>query len=112
MLLPDKVSETFAKAFYDKPIQILGIEVIKETDGGIVKRDSIKSELLGNVRFNNFGISKNEIGNIVDADITITCMPDVDIQIDDRLKYRDVIYGVSEILRSDSHLTIIGIKCQ
>ena len=113
MLLPDSFEREISSRFYDKEITVLEPQETIESDGGVIREDyATKTTFFGNVRFNTLGLVQGEIGLTLDADIVITCDKSTDIALNDILEYLDKRYSVTDLLPSDSHLTITGKECQ
>lgn len=111
MLFPDKAKKAIANAFYDKEVAILSKSEMLDDEGGVVKNaETVKSTFKGNVRFTVLGEEQSEIGLVENIDIQITCATDVDVKVDDLLKYQGVKYVAVDVLPFDSHKTIMGRK--
>lgn len=111
MLFPDNAKTAIANAFYDKEVAILSKSETLDDEGGVVKNaETVKSTFKGNVRFTVLGEEQSEIGLVENIDIQITCATDVDVKVDDLLKYQGVKYVAVDVLPFDSHKTIMGRK--
>ena len=111
MQFPDKAKKAIANAFYDKEVAILSKSEMLDDEGGVVKNaETVKSTFKGNVRFTVLGEEQSEIGLVENIDIQITCATDVDVKVDDLLKYQGVKYVAVDVLPFDSHKTIMGRK--
>ena len=109
MLLPTDFKDTVASTFYDKTITILNRTSSKDTEGGIVRGSTTtKGTFTGNVRFNALGELQSEIGLVESIDIAITCLPTVDVAVDDLLQYAGKRYVATDVLPYDSHKLIVG----
>ena len=107
------MSNAIANAFYDKQISKLNNEISYDNEGGITKKaTTIASNFKGNVSFSNCKKIQEEYGLDYDIDIAITTFVDTNIAINDVIKYKDVIYIVSDVLKSDSHSLIVAKKWQ
>lgn len=109
MLFPQSANKAIAKAFYDKRIEALTDTVERDEEGGIVrKRQTVKAEFFGNVRFNDLGEVMSELGLSESIDICVTCAVDVPISLNDMLRYDGKVYVATNVVPSDSRLTITG----
>ena len=109
MLFPQSANKAIAKAFYDKRIEVLADTVERDEEGGIVRKgQTVKAEFFGNVRFNDLGEVMSELGLSESIDICVTCAVDVPIGLNDMFRYDGKIYVATNVVPSDSHLTIAG----
>ena len=112
MLWPDGAKKAIAEAFYDKVIIVLNSETQRDAEGGAIRnRQSIKTSFKGNVRFNNLGEIQTELGLVDLIDICVTCDKNTEIEVDNLFRYNNRLYVATDVIPSDSHLTVIG-KCQ
>lgn len=113
MEFPKNAQRTLARAFYDKSVKILEKQVILDDEGGVIKGgEVVKSTFKGNVRFLIQEQQQLGVGLVKQGDIQITCPTDTEVVIDDILQYAGIKYIVLSVLPSDSHLTIVGERCQ
>lgn len=112
MLWPNEAKKAIADTFYDKVIVVLNSETVRDEEGGVIRnRQSIKTSFKGNVRFNNLGELQAELGLVDSIDICITCNTNAEIEVNDLFRLNDRLYVATDVVPSDSHLTVIG-KCQ
>lgn len=112
MLWPDEAKNAIADSFYDKTIEVLNSETQRDEEGGIIRNtQSIKTSFEGNVRFNNLGEIQAELGLVDSIDICITCNANAEIAVNDLFRYNNRLYVATDVIPTDSHLTITG-KCQ
>lgn len=112
MLWPDGAKNAIADAFYDKVIVVLNSETQRDAEGGVIRNtQSVKTSFKGNVRFNNLGEIQAELGLVESIDICITCNVNAEIEVNDLFRLNDRLYVATDVVPSDSHLTVIG-KCQ
>ena len=113
MLLPNNFENEISSRFYDKEITVLETRERIEPDGGVVREDDVvKTEFLGNVRFNAQEQLQGDIGLHLDANITITCTNATNVSLNDIVVYLGKRYKVNNLIPSDSHLTITGKECK
>ena len=110
MKWPDSAKNMIAKSFYDKTVTVLEKATTIGPDGGAKFCETTKSTFKGNVRFNALGEVQEELGLVENIDIVITCPTDTAVGVDDFLQYGGVKYTVSDVVPSDSHLTVVGKK--
>jgi hypothetical protein len=108
------MSQAISKAFYDKTVYLMSNEVTTDAEGGVSYRGlEITGNFKGNVSFSNCKKIQEEYGLDYEIDISITTSIDTSININDIIKYNDVIYNVTDILATDSHILIVATKwCQ
>ena len=113
MLFTQNAKNNIAKVFYDKTISILTATDTIDAEGGLVKTTSaVASTFKGNVRFNQLGELKNEIGLVKNIDIAISCPSDTQVNLNDILSYDGVNYLVTDCIPYDSHKLVTGEKWQ
>ena len=109
MLWPNEAKKAIANAFYDKTIELLSIETRLDDEGGVIRNtQSVSGSFTGNVRFSNLGELQTELGLSESIDISITCDTSTAIHLNDLFRYNDKVYQATDIIPTDSHLTIIG----
>ena len=114
MLWPNEASEAIAKAFYDKVIVVLNKTVQRDEEGGIIRNaESVKTSFKGNVRFNDLGELQADLGLTESIDVVITCNANAEIAVDDIFRLdANRRYVATNVIPSDSHLTITGKLCR
>lgn len=111
MYIPKTMTKQIAKTFYDKEVDILEKETNIDSEGGITSKGlTLRDKFNGNVSFSNCKKIQEEFGLDYEIDISITTNKDTDISKDNFIKYRNIVYYVTDILPTDSHILIIGTK--
>lgn len=111
MLWPNAAKDAIANTFYDKVIVVLDSTTTKDSEGGIVRNSqSVKTSFKGNVRFNDLGELQAELGLVESIDISVTCNTNAEIELNDIFRYNSQLYVATNVIPSDSHLTVIGKK--
>jgi len=111
LYIPKSMTKAIANAFYDKTVEVLNNNIITDAEGGIIYKglatvDSFK----GNVSFSNCKKIQEEYGLDYEIDISITASIDTNIRVNNIIKYNDVIFNVTDVLPSDSHILIVATK--
>lgn len=110
MYIPKSMKKQIAKTFYDKTVQILNKEESIDAEGGVNSKGvDVLNTFKGNVNFSNCKKIQEEYGLDYNIDISITTDYNL-IEINDIIKYQDVIYNVTDVLGSDSHVLIVATK--
>lgn len=111
MLFPKEAITTIEKTFYDKTVTKVEVSNALDAEGGLVKGEPKDGDsFLGNVRFNDLGVVVSELGLSESIDICITCPVSVAMELGGLFRYDDVVYQATNVVPSDSHLTITGKK--
>lgn len=111
MLFPDSAKKAVSAAFYDKEISVFAAGNARDKYGGAKKILGEKlGTLKGNVRFSQLGEAQAELGLTEEIDIIVTCASDEGVKVGDLIVYDYIIYAISSVIPSDSHLTIAGQK--
>lgn len=108
MLWPENATKAIANAFYDKQFALSTDTIRKDEEGGAVRVCGPESLHNGNVRFNDLGVMQTELGLNESIDIAVTCDTSVKARLNDTLTYAERKYVVTNVIPSDSHLTITG----
>ena len=99
-----------AKTFYDKTISVLEQTISTDAEGGVNSKGyEVSKNFKGNVNFSNCKQIQEEYGLDYNIDISITTNYNL-LEINDIIKYQDVVYKVTDILYSDSHVLIVATK--
>ena len=110
MYIPNSMKKRIADTFYDKTVEVLDNNIITDAEGGIMSKGLIVlRNFKGNVSFSNCKKIQEEYGLDYEIDISITT-DDNNININDLIKYNEVVYSVSDVLSSDSHILIVARK--
>lgn len=110
MYIPKSMKKQIAKAFYDKEVSVLEQKTITDAEGGVnAKAYDIKYTFKGNVSFSNCKQIQEEYGLDYNIDISITTDENI-VNINDMIKYQEVIYNVTDVISSDSHVLIVATK--
>ena len=100
-----------ASAFYDKTINVMSNQTVVDAEGGVTNRGlAVVSNFNGNVSFSNCKSIQEEYGLDYEIDIAITSHVDTNVSINDIIQYNNVIYKVTDVLPSDSHILIVANK--
>ena len=111
MYIPKSMKTKIANAFYDKTVEIMSKENIIDAEGGVISRGlTVIDSFNGNVSFSNCKKIQEEYGLDYEIDISITADPETNISINDMIKYNDIVYNVTDVLPSDSHILIVAVK--
>lgn len=110
MYIPQKMKTKIAQAFYDKEVSVITHEVIIDAEGGVNKKGyDVIDTFKGNVNFSNCKQIQEEYGLDYKIDVSITTNYNL-LKLNDLIKYQDVVYNVTDILPSDSHLLVVATK--
>lgn len=110
MYIPKTMTKKIANAFYDKTVEILEKTSNIDAEGGVTSKGyDVKDSFNGNVSFSNCKQIQEEYGLDYNIDISVTTDYKL-LEINDIIKYQDVIYNVTDILPSDSHILIVATK--
>lgn len=110
MYIPKSMSKKIASTFYDKEVYLLDTSVTIDAEGGVTSRGlTITDTFKGNVNFSNCKKIQEEYGLDYNIDISITTNDD-SVEINDIIKYDDVIYNVTDVKECDSHVLIVATK--
>lgn len=110
MYIPKSMKKQIAKVFYDKEISVITSKVTTDAEGGVnTKGYEVKSIFKGNVNFSNCKQIQEDYGLDYDIDISVTTDYE-SIKIDDVIKYHEVVYKVTDVLKSDSHVLLVAKK--
>ena len=111
MYIPQTMKNKIANTFYDKTVEIMSNQTIVDAEGGVTSKGlAVIDSFNGNVSFSNCKKIQEEYGLDYEIDISITADIDTDISINNYIKYNDIIYDVTDILPSDSHILIVATK--
>jgi len=111
LYIPQTMTNKIARAFYDKTVEVMSTNTITDAEGGVnYKGLATIDSFNGNVSFSNCKKIQEEYGLDYEIDISITTYLDTNISINDIIKYDNVIYNVTDVLLSDSHILIVATK--
>jgi len=100
-----------AQVFYDKTVEVLTTNVITDAEGGVNYKGLATIDNFNcNVNFSNCKKIQEEYGLDYEIDISITADINTNIAINDLIKYNNVVYNVTDILPTDSHILIVATK--
>lgn len=110
MYIPNQMKKEIARVFYDKTVEVLASNVTTDAEGGVIYKgyDTVDT-FKGNVNFSNCKQIQEEYGLDYNIDVSITSNYD-NLKINSLVKYNDVVYNVTDILPSDSHVLIVATK--
>lgn len=110
MYIPRTMRTKIASVFYDKEVEVLEKATTIDAEGGVnTKGLQSKDNFKGNVSFSNCKKIQEEYGLDYNIDISITTDYNL-LKINDIIKYLDVIYNVTDVLSSDSHILVVATK--
>lgn len=110
MYIPKNMTKQIAKVFYDKEVSILVKTTTIDAEGGVnAKGYDVVDKFKGNVNFSNCKQIQEEYGLDYNIDVSITTDYNL-LKINDIIKYQEIIYNVTDILPSDSHLLVVATK--
>ena len=110
MYIPKQMTKEIAKAFYDKEVYLIDKRTTIDAEGGVnAKGYEIVDNFKGNVNFSNCKQIQEEYGLDYNIDVSITTNYN-SLKIGDLIKYRDIVYNVTDILPSDSHNLVVATK--
>ena len=105
------MTKQIADTFYDKEVLILDRVDSIDAEGGVNSKGyDVLSKFNGNVSFSNCKQIQEEYGLDYNIDISVTADVNTNICIANYIKYKDVIYDVTDILPFDSHILIVATK--
>ena len=111
MYIPQTMKDKIADIFYDKTVEIMSKNTIVDAEGGVNYRGLIvASNFKCNVSFSNCKSIQEEYGLDYNIDISITSHVDTSVAINDIIRYDNIIYNVTDVLKSDSHVLIVATK--
>ena len=111
MYIPQKMRNKIASAFYDKTVEVMDKIIETDAEGGVTNKGlTVVSNFKGNVSFSNCKSIQEEYGLDYEIDIAITSDITTIVFIDSIIKYNDVVYKVTDVLPSDSHILIVATK--
>lgn len=110
MYIPKTMTKKIAQTFYDKEVSILDKKSNVDAEGGVTSKGyDVIGTFKGNVNFSNCKQIQEEYGLDYNIDVSITTDYNL-LKINDIIKYLDVIYNVTDVLLSDSHILIVATK--
>lgn len=99
-----------ANTFYDKSVDVLTSKVNIDAEGGVTYNGyDVKDTFKCNVNFSNCKQIQEEYGLDYSIDMSITTNYEL-VKHNDLIRYNDVVYNVTDILPSDSHILIVATK--
>ncbi len=99
-----------ANTFYDKRVFTLEKNTSIDIEGGVTsKGHNVIGSFKGNVNFSNCKQIQEDYGLDYEIDVSITTDYNV-LKINDIIEYQKVIYNVTDIIPSDSHVLIVATK--
>lgn len=111
MYIPLTMKKKIANVFYDKEVSILEKSTSMDAEGGVkVNSYDVTDTFKGNVNFSNCKQIQEEYGLDYLIDVAITT--DTNVPIDSLIKYDEIIYNVTDVLKNDSHVLIVATKWQ
>lgn len=111
MYIPQTMKSKIANTFYDKTVGKMTKQTVIDAEGGVTSKGlTVSSNFNGNVSFSNCKSIQEEYGLDYEIDISITTDVNTDISINDIIQYNSVVYKVTDVLPSDSHILIVAVK--
>lgn len=99
-----------AQTFYDKQVDVLDKITTTDAEGGVTSKGlTLKDTFNGNVNFSNCKKIQEDYGLDYNIDISVTTNYNL-LSINDFIRYEDIVYSVTDILSSDSHILIVATK--
>ena len=106
------MKKQIARAFYDKEVEILEKTTNIDAEGGVTASSlDVINQFKGNVNFSNCKQIQEEYGLDYLIDVSITTDYD-GLKHNDLIKYKDVVYNVTDIFERDSHNLVVATKWQ
>lgn len=110
MYIPQTMRKKIADVFYDKEVSVLEKKTSIDAEGGVnTKGYEILRTFKGNVSFSNCKQIQEDYGLDYNIDISITTDDNL-ININDIIKYQDIIYNVTDVKICDSHVLVVATK--
>ena len=110
MYIPKTMTNKIASTFYDKTVEVLEKTTTVDAEGGVTSTGTdVIDSFKGNVSFANCKAIQEEYGLDYNIDISITTNYNL-LKLNDIISYDNVFFIVTDILRSDSHILIVGTK--
>ena len=105
--------QAIASNFYDKTVSILTDNVTIDAEGGVNHTGTaVSSTFKGNVSFSNCKEIQEEYGLDYNIDVSITTDTSTNVAIDDIISYDNIVFKVTDVLPSDSHVLVVATKWQ
>ena len=111
MEIPTGFKTKIANTFYDKTIGVVSRTTTTEADGAVNTSDgAVNSTFKGNARMVNMREVQEEFGLDYQIDISISTATGTTVVIGDIIEYNDQKFRVTDVIDTDSHKTIVGVK--
>jgi hypothetical protein len=112
MNIPDDFKTAIKNAFYDKPVYLCSVDDVVDDEGWQRKGEPTLAyePFMANVRFDNLAQLQEDMGIREVIDVSITCLPDTDVAVDNIVSYDGVTYRLIKVIPFDSHKLLIGAK--
>ena len=109
MYIPKTMKSKIANTFYDKTIYILSNTELTDEEGGVISNsDEVIGSFKGNVNFSNFKKIQEDYGLEYNIDMAITT--NYEVAVNDFIKYENIIYTVTDVIKNDSHYMVVATK--
>lgn len=110
MYIPKTMTNKIAQVFYDKTVSVLINKTTIDAEGGVnyLGYDVIDN-FKGNVNFSNCKQIQEEYGLDYRIDVSITTNYE-SLKNNDLIKYDNVTYKVTDIIKNDSHYLVVATK--
>lgn len=110
MYIPKTMNKKIASTFYDKEVEVLNKETTIDAEGGVISKGlTLRDTFNGNVNFSNCKKIQEDYGLDYNIDISVTTNYNL-LSINDFIRYEDIVYNVTDILNSDSHILVVATK--
>lgn len=110
MYIPKSMMKQIANTFYDKEVSVLVKIDSIDAEGGVNSKGyEVLDNFKCNVNFSNCKQIQEEYGLDYNIDVSITTDYKL-LNINDIIKYQDVVYKVTDVLPSDSHILVVATK--
>lgn len=111
MYIPKQMIKQIAKVFYDKEVYLLDKRITIDAEGGVnTKGYEVVGSFKGNVNFSNCKQIQEEYGLDYNIDVAVTTSKDTVIKMDDIISYDNIVFKITDVLPSDSHLLVVATK--
>jgi hypothetical protein len=111
MEIPLGFKAKIANVFYDKTVGVVSRTETTEADGAVTTSEgAVNSTFKGNARLVNLKQVQKDFGLDYQIDISISAGTDLDIATGTIIEYDGQKFTVTDVIPTDSHTTIVGVK--
>jgi len=105
------MTKQIAKVFYDKEVYLIDKRTTIDAEGGVNTTGyELVGSFKGNVNFSNCKQIQEEYGLDYNIDVAVTTSKDTVIKMGDIISYDSIVFNVTDVLPSDSHLLVVATK--